>query len=252
MLTLRFDRLELTPDTLVLDAGAGFGRHAFEVARRGARVVALDYETGEVASTRDTFAAMVEAGEIAGDRVAGVLRGDATALPFDDATFDVVITSEVLEHIPDDVTAIAELTRVLRPGGRLVATVPSWFPEVVNWKLSDEYHAPAVPGGHVRIYARTELAAKLRAAGLDVDGSHRAHGLHTPYWWLRCAVGPHDEQHALVARYRRFLEWDIVSQPRTTRVAERVLGPLMGKSTVFYATKPDTPCHSATQAVSPT
>lgn len=252
MLTLRFDRLELTPETLVLDAGAGFGRHAFEVARRGARVVALDHEAGEVASTRDTFAAMVEAGEIAHDRVTGVLRGDATALPFDDATFDVVITSEVLEHIPDDVSAITELTRVLRPGGRLVATVPSWFPEIVNWKLSDEYHAPAVPGGHVRIYARTELAAKLRAAGLDVDGSHRAHALHTPYWWLRCAVGPHDEQHPLVARYRRFLEWDIVSQPRTTRVAERVLGPLMGKSTVFYATKPGTPCHSASQAVSPT
>ncbi len=237
MLTLRFDRLELTPETLVLDAGAGFGRHAFEVARRGARVVALDYETGEVASTSDTFAAMVEAGEIAGDRVAGVLRGDATALPFDDATFDVVITSEVLEHIPDDTGALAELTRVLRPGGVLAATVPAWLPEKINWMLSDDYHAPAVVGGHVRIYSATELKAKMRAVGLRVTATHKAHALHSPYWWLKCAVGVNDDDHRLVRRYRQFLEWDIVSRPRCTRIAERILSPVLGKSLVLYAVK---------------
>ena len=67
--------------TLVLDVGAGFGRHAFECARRGDRVVALDYAADEVdATTRRPSAAMVEAGEIAADRFIGVLRGDATAL----------------------------------------------------------------------------------------------------------------------------------------------------------------------------
>ncbi len=237
MLTIRFERLRLGPDSLVLDVGAGFGRHAFEVARRGARVVALDFATDEVSATSDTFEAMVSAGEIAADRIAGVVRGDARRLPFGDESFDVVITSEMLEHVQDDVSALAEMARVLRPGGKLAVTVPSWFPEIVNWKLSDDYHAPAVPGGHVRIYAKTELAAKLRAAGLHVDGAHRAHGLHSPYWWLRCAVGPADEQHPLVVKYRRLLEWDIVERPRTTRVAERVLAPVIGKSTVFYATK---------------
>ena len=109
--------------------------------------------------------------------------------PFADDSFDAVITSEVLEHIQDDVDAIAEMVRVLKPGGRFAATVPSWLPEVVNWKLSDEYHAPKAEGGHVRIYTATELRAKLRAAGLDVTGDHRAHALHSPYWWLKCAVG---------------------------------------------------------------
>jgi SAM-dependent methyltransferase len=198
--------------------------------------------------TRDTLAAMVEAGEITADRLIGVTRGDARALPFPDDTFDVVITSEVLEHVQDDVSAIAEMVRVLKPGGRFAATVPAQFPETINWKLSDEYHAPKSPGGHVRIYTRTELAAKLRAAGLIVDGYHRAHALHSPYWWLRCAVGPQNEDHPAVATYRKFLEWEIVSQPRSTKLAERALAPVLGKSSVHYATKPPASSNGVTKA----
>ena len=238
MLTVRFDRLELPPDALVLDAGAGFGRHAFEAARLGARVVALDYAADEVVGTRATFAAMVVAGEIDESRCAGLLRGDATALPFPDATFDAVISSEVLEHIPDDTGALAELARVLKPGGVLAATVPTSWPERVCWRLSDAYHAPLAPGGHVRIYSATELRAKCRAAGLEIAGSHHAHALHSPYWWLRCAVGPSRDDHLLVRGYRRFLEWDIVRRPRSVRTLERVLNPVLGKSFVLYARKP--------------
>jgi SAM-dependent methyltransferase len=238
VLTVRYRKLGLRPGDLLLDAGAGFGRHAFEAARLGARVVALDYATSEVEGTRATFAAMVEAGEITADRVVGGLRGDATRLPFADATFDRVITSEVLEHIQHDVLAIAELARVLRPGGTLGVTVPSWLPEKINWMLSDEYHSPKSAGGHVRIYSLTELKAKLRSVGLEVTGSHHAHALHSPYWWLKCAVGPTDNDHRLVSAYRRFLEWDIVEAPRSTRLADRVLNPVLGKSVVVYATKP--------------
>lgn len=238
MLTVRFDALQIKSDTLLLDAGAGFGRHAYEAARRGARVVALDYAQEETQTTRATFAAMFAAGEIKESQLVGVLRGDATKLPFADATFDCIVTSEVLEHIQDDVTALAELTRVLKPGGILAATVPSWFPEKINWMLSDEYHAPFVPGGHVRIYSATELKAKFRAAGLRVTGSHRAHGLHSPYWWLRCAVGPQREDHSLVNAYKRFLEWDIIKRPRLTRVLESILAPVLGKSYVVYSAKP--------------
>ncbi|MEQ8439987.1 MAG: class I SAM-dependent methyltransferase [Ilumatobacter fluminis] len=239
MLTIRFDELGLRPDDRVLDVGSGFGRHVYECARRGARVVALDYAADEVVETRDTLAAMVEQGEITPDRLIGVLQGDATRLPFPDDTFDVVITSEVLEHIQDDVAAISEMVRVLKPGGRFAATVPAWSPEVVNWKLSDEYHAPKSVGGHVRIYTKTELRAKLRTAGLDVDGYHRAHALHSPYWWLKCAVGPTNDDHPMVVKYRSFLEWDIIEQPTSTKVAERVLSPVLGKSSVHYATKRD-------------
>lgn len=238
MLTVEFDRLPIGSDTLFLDVGAGFGRHAFEAARRGARVVALDYAADEVAATRATFSAMAEVGEINPDRLAGVVRGDATRLPFRDSSFDCIITSEVLEHIHDDVRALSELSRILRPGGTLAATVPSWLPEKVNWMLSDEYHAPFVQGGHVRIYSASELKSKMGAAGLALRGTHRAHGLHSPYWWLRCAVGPARQDHTLVNAYKRFLEWDITSAPRMTRLLDKVLSPVLGKSYVVYSQKP--------------
>ena len=237
MLTIRFDRLGLRPGAMFLDAGAGFGRHAFEAARQGATVFALDWAQEEVVGTRNTFGAMIEAREIPTATYGGALRGDATRLPFADATFDTVVTSEVLEHIQDDVTAIKELHRVLKPGGTLGVTVPTWWPEKINWMLSDEYHAPKSPGGHVRIYSATELKAKLRAAGLDVFASHHAHALPSPYWWLKCAVGPSRNDHPMVARYRRFLEWDIMTAPRSTRVAERVLSPVLGKSLIVYSRK---------------
>ncbi|MHB1089527.1 MAG: class I SAM-dependent methyltransferase [Ilumatobacteraceae bacterium] len=238
MLTVKFDRLPISPDTLLLDAGSGFGRHAFEAARRGARVVALDYATDEVAVTRATFAAMAQASEINPDRLAGVIRGDATCLPFRDSSFNCIITSEVLEHIHDDVRALSELSRVLQPGGTLAATVPAWFPEKINWMLSDEYHAPFVQGGHVRIYSASELKSKICAAGLALRGTHRAHSLHSPYWWLRCAVGPARQDHALVNAYKRFLEWDIVAAPRMTRILDKVMSPVLGKSYVVYSQKP--------------
>jgi SAM-dependent methyltransferase len=238
MLTIRFNRLGLRPGDKFLDAGAGFGRHAFEAARQGATVYALDYATDEVVMTRNTFGAMLEAKEITEKAYGGVLRGDATKLPFDDNTIDCVVTSEVLEHIQDDVNVISELHRVLKPGGSLGVTVPSWWPEKINWMLSDAYHAPKSVGGHVRIYSATELKAKLRSAGLEVTDSHHAHALHSPYWWLKCAVGPRNNDHSLVKKYREFLEWDIMNQPRSMQVAERALSPLMGKSFVVYSRKP--------------
>jgi SAM-dependent methyltransferase len=237
MLTAKCERLGLRSGDKVLDLGCGFGRHAFEAARRGASVVALDAGRDEVNGVAAMFIAMVEAGELAEGSVhANVVQGDALHLPFPDGAFDRVICSEVLEHIPDDLAAMRELARVLRPGGTMAITVPRFGPELINWALSDEYHN--VPGGHIRIYRRSVLAERLTSTGMIVTGHHYAHGLHSPYWWLKCLVGTTNDEHPLVKRYHQLLVWDIMKKPAATRYAEQVLSPMMGKSIVLYLRKP--------------
>ena len=238
MLTVDYDRLGLQPGELVLDLGCGFGRHAYEVLRRGARVVACDMAIPELREVRNTYAAMVADGEISPETGATASAGDATKLPFPDNTFDRIIASEVLEHVPDDHAAMAELTRVLKPGGVLAATVPAFLPERICWALSDDYHAPAEVGGHVRIYTRAELEVKMEIAGMEPIDYHRAHALHSPYWWLKCAVGTKNDDNPMVKAYLKLLTWDIVEQPAVTRIAERVLNPVLGKSAILYARKP--------------
>jgi ubiquinone/menaquinone biosynthesis C-methylase UbiE len=239
VLTVDFRRFPVRPGQRVLDLGCGGGRHAFEVYRRGGNVVAFDLDTAELTAVRGMFGAMREAGEAEPGSGAGAVSGDGTRMPFGDGVFDRVIAAEVLEHVLDDQRAINELARVLRPGGLAAVTVPSWLPERVCWALSQEYHE--VPGGHVRIYTRVELEAKLARAGLRVGGHHYAHGLHAPYWWLKCAVGVDNDKHPLVSAYHRMLVWDIMSKPAVTRRAEQALNPLIGKSLVVYAAKPERP-----------
>jgi len=237
MLTARYDWLGLRPGDRVLDLGCGGGRHAFEAARRGAIVTAVDLSLGELKDVRGMTSQMVVEGELATALIAAV-NGDALQLPFADGTFDRIIASEVMEHIPDDAGAAAELTRALRPLGTMAVTVPSWLPERICWALSDEYHAPLVEGGHVRIYTESGLRSVLRAAGLQPTGAHHAHALHSLYWWLKCVVGPKNNDNPLVRAYHQLLVWDIVKAPLATRVAERVLSPALGKSLVVYAHKP--------------
>ncbi|MDX6284576.1 MAG: hypothetical protein QOG53_61 [Frankiales bacterium] len=236
MLTVDYGRLQVGPGDRVLDLGCGAGRHAYGALRRGADVIAVDWSVDEVAVVRDTMAAMDVAGEVPPGAHMTALRGDLTALPFPDASFDRVIAAEVLEHIPADHDAMAEIARVLRPGGLAAVTVPRWFPERVCWALSEDYHTN--PGGHVRIYKRHDLADKLNDVGLEEYGAHHAHGLHAPYWWLKCAVGVNSD-HALPKLYHRMLVWDITARPLATRVAERALNPLIGKSLVLYLRKPE-------------
>ncbi len=241
-----FRRFPVGPGDRLLDLGCGGGRHAFEAYRRGAEVIAFDADHGELTQVASLTAAMAEAGEVPPAARAAVTRGDATAMPFADASFDRVIAAEVLEHIPADQRAMDEIARVLRPGGLAAITVPAWLPERICWRLSDDYHN--TPGGHVRIYTRAEMQAKLTRAGLRVAGHHHAHGLHSPYWWLKCAVGVHDDGHPAARAYHRLLVWDIMKRPAATRLAEQALNPLIGKSLVLYAAKPAVPAAPAAPA----
>lgn len=238
MLTVRYGWLGVTAGQRLLDFGCGGGRHALEAMRRGALATALDSDRKEIEGAAAWMATMrAEDKDTANSGGEGhVVVGDGRALPFPDSCFDKVIAAEVMEHVPDDAAILAELARVLRPGGTMAVTVPRWFPEVVNWALSADYHK--VPGGHVRIYRRAQLCARLRGAGLVPGRSHHAHALHSPYWWLRCAVGVGREDNRFVKAYPRFLVWDMTARNPFARWPEALLNPVLGKSLVIYCQKP--------------
>lgn len=90
---------------------------------------------------------------------ASLHQASAEALPFEDGEFDGVLALDVLEHVADDAKMLAECSRVLRPGGVLILTVPAyrWL-----WSGHDEVF------GHRRRYVRGALVAKIKAAGFDV------------------------------------------------------------------------------------
>ena len=236
MLTADFDRVGMAVGDVVADLGCGAGRHTFELLMRGAHTLSVDIDDVVLKDVSGMVAAMRSENQVAASIWHASINGSALSLPFEDGSLNGLIASEVLEHIVDDEDAMREMTRVVRPGGWVIATVPRTWPEKVCWTLSSEYHSAA--GGHVRIYRKSELNNKLSRSGLRVRSHHYAHALHSPLWWLKCAFGINNDDAKIPSLYHRFLVWDIKKGSAWVRKLEGALNPLMGKSLVFYAEKP--------------
>ena len=236
MQTVNFDHFPLERGDRVLDLGCGEGRHVI-AAYLAAEVDAIGVDL----SLADLKNAQVKAEDFltdtAGDeqRSLGLASADALRLPFADNSFDKVICSEVLEHIPDYRAALTEIRRVLKPGGLLCASVPRRWPEKICWALSDAYHQ--VPGGHLRIFRARDLRGNIESLGFKHYHRHWAHALHAPFWWLKCLFWNTQDSNWLVRQYHRLLVWDLMERPALTRIVERCLNPLVGKSVVLYFRK---------------
>jgi SAM-dependent methyltransferase len=236
MITVDFRRLKIEPGMRILDAGCGSGRHtAAAYGLKNAKAMGVDLCLADLRKARERLKFHRRVGASGGGKW-GLAAADNLFLPFADAVFDAVICAEVLEHISSHAVAAAELARVLKPGGQMVVSVPRAWPERICWRLAPDYSA--ANGGHVRIYRKQDLLDLLDRAGLRFDSAHYAHSLHSPYWWLKCLVGPRRTDCKAVQYYHRFLSWDIMSKPPLTRALDRWLNPVMGKSLVVYLHKP--------------
>jgi SAM-dependent methyltransferase len=108
---------------------------------------------------------------------AELLQADACALPLEDASVDAVVSANLLEHVPEDEQALAEILRILRPGARAVIVVPVG---PGNYDYYDRFL------GHERRYARGELAGKAAAAGLEVvEDIHLGAPLYPVFWAVK-------------------------------------------------------------------
>jgi SAM-dependent methyltransferase len=168
------DLLGVWPGGRVLDAGCGIGRLMLRLQRRGCETVGVDIVRRDLLAGQRHLAGL--------EPLASFVEGDGGRLPFADASFDLVACTEVLEHCADANLALRELARVLRPGGRLVVSVPDTLPELVAYGFYDLYRDD--PFGHRRIYTRRRLARAVQAAGLRVYARRQRNSVEAVYWML--------------------------------------------------------------------
>lgn len=159
------ERLSIDRGSPVLDVGTSTGTNLRLLQDLGfADVTGLDF-------SEEAIRFCAEKG------FANVRRGDVTAMPFADGSFSLVLATDVIEHVDDDLGALREMARVLRPGHSAVITVPA-FPSL--WGFQDEV------AQHKRRYRMDRLVALVRAAGLEPrERFYFNYLLFAPIWLAR-------------------------------------------------------------------
>ena len=176
MLTVDFNLIPINDGERVLDLGCGPGRHSWYVCKLDhCSVYAVDYDLESLQKAKYMLGMMDADNETKG--LWTVLQGNALTLPFSDKSFDKIVCSEVLEHVLDDDLAVKELFRVLKDDGELAVSVPTYLPETIFWKISEEYHTN--PGGHIRIYKERQLVDLLTRNRFTVYAIRHKHAFHS-------------------------------------------------------------------------
>jgi ubiquinone/menaquinone biosynthesis C-methylase UbiE len=143
----------IRPGVAVLEIGAGTGAMLDALARMGCRVQGVEVNPELIAEAAATFTSLPI------QRVSGV------ELPFPDATFDVAVSFDVFEHIPDSDAHLREVRRVLRPGGSYLIQTPNKWPnmvfETIRWR-SLRFRAD-----HCSLHTLGQLTRRLRSLGFE-------------------------------------------------------------------------------------
>ena len=233
MLTFDFNRININPEGTMLDLGCGEGRHIFGVMEKfpDLKCIGLD---PHIESLDKAFEGLKFLESISNTKTS-FLSGSAYSLPFCDDSFDLVVCSEVLEHLHDYKYAIKEINRVLKPGGQFLASVPAEFPEKICWLLSEAYQNQ--PGGHLRIFKKNELIKEIVEHNFSFESSQRFHSIHSAYWWLRCLFWKSQESNIIIKGYKKILERHILKKPFFLDSIDKFFNPILGKSIAFYFVK---------------
>ena len=233
MLTFDFNRININPEGTMLDLGCGEGRHIFGLMEKfpDLKCIGLD---PHIESLDKAFEGLKFLESISNTKT-NFLSGSAYSLQFSDDSFDLVVCSEVLEHLHDYKDAIKEINRVLKPVGQFLASVPAEFPEKICWLLSEAYQNQ--PGGHLRIFKKNELIKEVAEHNFSFESSQRFHSIHSAYWWLRCLFWKSQESNIIIKGYKKILERHILKKPFFLDLIDKIFNPILGKSIAFYFVK---------------
>jgi SAM-dependent methyltransferase len=223
------DQLKVVPGSRILDLGCARGEHALALARAGFDVVGADSDAALLELLR------TNAGN-EGLAVETWLQDVQAGLP-EAGTFDAVVCTEVLEHVPDYRLAMREIARALKPGGRACISVPTALTELVFHQIHPHYVEDST---HVNVFTRSLLTLELERAGLRVLHTEGRNSEWTAFWLIHGRArsrfdhtGTPVENEHLTQRYWRARHW--LMRLRIDAAARRIGNRLLPKSLYVYA-----------------
>jgi ubiquinone/menaquinone biosynthesis C-methylase UbiE len=215
----------------IIDVGCGDGGHSYFCARQGAEVIFIDMDAAKLAGTE----AKIKASPAHAFRA---ILSDCSPIPLPDATGDIIICTEVLEHVADPRVFLQESIRVAKPGARLVITVPDARSEQLVGATAPEAYFQEP--NHIRIFAEGELRALLLAAGLEIQSEQK----HGSYWsmymalsWLTSGTDemPIDNPHAIPDHWVRL--WKALQDHPNGHLVRESLNELLPRTQSIVARK---------------
>ena len=233
MLTFNLTKYELNESGIMLDVGCGEGRHIFGIMQEHPEMkcIGLDMDNDSLHKAEEGYEYFKSISNVGAE----FLKGSAYSLPFLDNSLDLIVCSEVLEHLHQYNDAVKEIHRVLKPGGKFYASVPASWPEKICWALSKDYQNQ--PGGHLRIFNQSGLVSEIEESGFKFLSCDRFHSIHAPYWWLRCFFWNTQDSNFVVNGYKKMLERHILKKPFFLDFIDKMFNPFLGKSFSMYFEK---------------
>jgi len=225
--------VKINPSDTVVDVGCGDGALIHFCARQGAEVLFIDRDESSLAATEAKISNSPA-------RAYRAILSECDPIPLPDNTGDLVICTEVLEHVPDPRAMLLELIRVAKPGAQLVITVPD--------SRSEQYVSATAPPqyfqepNHIRIFTAQNFRDLVLDAGLTIESQQFIGCFWAMYWpltWLTCEEGaglPIDNPHPITQHWIGL--WHEVQQHPQGHKIRDALNAVLPKSQCIVARKP--------------
>ncbi|MBL6683529.1 MAG: class I SAM-dependent methyltransferase [SAR86 cluster bacterium] len=231
METFNFKHINLKKVKNMVDVGCGNGRHLKSLGFKlnEAKIIGIDQSFDEINSLRREFDNHI----CKNQNNYIFLNEDVRYIALPNNSQDLVICSEVLEHVPNFEKVLKECHRILKPGAVLLISVPTYFPESLCWKYSKKYMQ--TPGGHIRIFKNSFLLEEFSKLKLTLFKHHREHAMHSLYWIFKARNNMEDSE--FLRSFHALLVKQMFGQAKFSYTLEKILNPFFGKSECYYLRK---------------
>ena len=231
METFNFKHINLKKVKNMVDVGCGNGRHLKSLGfkLKEAKIIGIDQSFNEISSLKREFDNHI----CKNQNNYTFLNEDVRHIALPNNSQDLVICSEVLEHVPNFEKVLKECHRILKPGAVLLISVPTYFPESLCWKYSKKYMQ--TPGGHIRIFKNSFLLEEFNKLKLTLFKHHREHAMHSLYWIFKARNNMEDSD--FLRSFHGLLVKQMFGQAKFSYALEKILNPFFGKSECYYLRK---------------